>query len=99
VMRKWTALLTSDSHPGGVFVMKAKVKLFGILGQRFPGYQHEQGMDVEIPDGARVKDLLAHLEFSKSFAGVVAVDGQLLAQDAGLDNGAEVNIFQSAFGG
>ncbi|MBW2208423.1 MAG: hypothetical protein JRG79_16075 [Deltaproteobacteria bacterium] len=79
--------------------MKVKVKLFGILGQRFPGYQHEQGMDVEIPDGARVKDLLAHLEFSKSFAGVVAVEGELLSADAGLDNGAEVNIFQSAFGG
>ena len=79
--------------------MKVRVKLFGTLGRRFPGYQHEQGMDVEIPDGAKVKDLLAHLEFSKSFAGVVAVEGQLLAEDAGLGNGAEVNIFQSAFGG
>ncbi len=79
--------------------MKIKVKLFGTLGKRFPGYQHEQGMDIEIPDGATIKDLLAHLEISKSFAGVVAVEGKLLSADAGLDNGAEVNIFQSAFGG
>jgi sulfur carrier protein ThiS len=56
-------------------------------------------MDVEIPDGARVEDLLAHLEFSKSFAGVVAVGGELLSADAGLGNGTEVSIFQSAFGG
>jgi sulfur carrier protein ThiS len=79
--------------------MKIRVKLFGILGQRFPGYHHEQGMDVEIPDGARVKDLLTHLEISKSFGGVVAVEGKLLAEDAGLGNGVEVNIFQSVFGG
>jgi len=79
--------------------MKVKVKLFGILGQRFPGYYHEQGMDVEIPDGARVKDLLAHLEISKSFGGVVAVEGKLLADAVKLENGAEVNIFQSVFGG
>ncbi|MCJ7683710.1 MAG: MoaD/ThiS family protein [Desulfobacteraceae bacterium] len=79
--------------------MKVKVKLFGILGQRFPGYQHEEGMDVEIPDGARVKDLMAHLEISKSFGGVVAVEGKLLAEDAKLGNGAEVSIFQSVFGG
>lgn len=79
--------------------MKVTVKLFGILGRRFPGYHHEQGMDVEILDGARVKDLLAHLEISKSLGGVVAVEGKLLAEDAKLGNGAEVNIFQSVFGG
>ena len=79
--------------------MKIKVKLFGTLGKRFPGYHREQGMDVEVPDGARVKDLLAHLEISKSFGGVVAVEGKLLSEDAKLGNGAEVNIFQSVFGG
>jgi len=79
--------------------MRVNVKLFGTLGQRFPGYHHEQGMAVEIPDGARVKDLLAHLKISKSFGGVVAVEGKLLAEDAGLGNGANVNIFQSVFGG
>ena len=79
--------------------MNIKVKLFGTLGKGFPGYDHEQGMDVEIPDGARVKELLAHLEISKSFGGVVAVEGKLLPEDAKLGNVAEVNIFQSAFGG
>lgn len=47
----------------------------------------------------RVKDLLAHLELSKSFEGVVAAEGKLLTEDARLGNGAEVNIFQSVFGG
>lgn len=79
--------------------MEVRIKLFGTLGQRFPRYQHEQGMDVEIPDGARVKDLLAHLEISKSSGGVVAVEGKLLSKNASLDNGADVSIFQSVFGG
>ena len=79
--------------------MKVKVRLFGILGQRFPGYHHEQGMEVEVSDGARVKDLLAHLEISKSLGGVVTAEAKLLPEDARLDDGAEVNIFQSVFGG
>jgi len=38
--------------------MKMRVKLYGTLSQSFPGYQHSQGIEVEIPDGATVKDLL-----------------------------------------
>ena len=51
--------------------MEIRVKLFGTLSQRFPGYQPENGMEVEIQDGATVLDLLAHLEISKSQGGVV----------------------------
>lgn len=79
--------------------MKVRVKLFGTLGQRFPGYQHEQGMDVEIPDRARVRDLLACLEISISNRGVVAVGGRLISEDTELDEGLQVSIFQSVFGG
>ena len=79
--------------------MKVKVKLFGTLGKRFPGYHHEQGMDVEIPDGARVKDLLAHLDISPSQGGIVSVDTRLMKPNDKLQNGALVNIFQPVFGG
>lgn len=79
--------------------MKVEVKLFGILGQRFPDYHHEHGMEVEIPDGARVKDLLAHLEISTSQGGIVSVDTRLMKPNDKLQNGALVNIFQPVFGG
>jgi len=79
--------------------MEVRIKLFGTLGKRFPGYDYEQGMDVEIPDGARVEDLLAHLEISKPSGGVVAVESKLLAENDRLSNAGEVNIFQSVFGG
>ena len=44
--------------------MKIRVRLFGILGQRFETYNPADGLEVEIPDGAKVKDLLSHLEIS-----------------------------------
>jgi sulfur carrier protein ThiS len=51
--------------------MKVRVKLYGTLSQGFPGYQHSQGMEVEIPDGATAKDLLALLGISESQGAVV----------------------------
>jgi sulfur carrier protein ThiS len=45
--------------------MRIRVKLYGTLSQQFPQYRHSEGMEVEIPDGATVKDLLARLEISE----------------------------------
>lgn len=79
--------------------MKVKVKLFGTLRQRFPGYRHDEGIEVEISDGARVRDLLAHLEIPESQGGIVIVDAQLMKPDDKLGDGAKVNVFQPVFGG
>jgi sulfur carrier protein ThiS len=79
--------------------MKIRVKLFGTLGQRFPGYRHEEGIEVEISDGAMVRDLLAHLEIPESQGGIVIVDAWLMKPDDKLGDGAFVNIFQPVFGG
>jgi sulfur carrier protein ThiS len=82
-----------------LFGMKIKVKLFGTLGQRFPDYDHEQGMDVEIPDGARVKDLLASLEFSKTGKAVAAVGGRIVDPEYRLEDGTAVHLLQAGSGG
>ena len=79
--------------------MNVAVKLFGTLGQHFPGYDPEVGMDVQIPDGARAKDLLAHLGIQGSKGFIVAAEGSLLTADDELENGGSVQIFQSVFGG
>jgi molybdopterin synthase sulfur carrier subunit len=79
--------------------MKVTVKLFGNLGQHFPGYDPEVGMDVQIPDGARVKDLLVHLGTQGSKGLIVAAEGSLLRADDELENRGPVQIFQSVFGG
>ena len=79
--------------------MKVRVKLFGILGQRFPGYHHEQGMDVEIPDGARVSDLRRHVELSVLNGCVVAVEGRIVKPTDVLENGTTVVVLQAGAGG
>ena len=79
--------------------MKVKVKLFGTLGQRFPGYQHSEGIEVEFPEGTTVKELLALLEISESRGIVVIMDGRILKADEKIRRGVLVNVFQAFYGG
>jgi sulfur carrier protein ThiS len=79
--------------------MKVRVKLYGTLSQRFPDYQHSQGLEVEIPDGATVKALLAHLEISEAQGAVVIAEGRILKADDKMRHGAPVNVVQSISGG
>ena len=78
--------------------MKVKVKLYGTLSQRFPGYQPLHGIEVEIPDDAKVKDLLAHLKISES-EGTVVVDGRVQNTDNKVLPGIPVIILQAIRGG
>jgi sulfur carrier protein ThiS len=79
--------------------MKVRVRLFGTLSQGFPGYQHSQGMKVEIPEGATVKDLLALLEISESQGAVVIAEGRILKAGDKLRRGVPVSILQTISGG
>ena len=79
--------------------MRIKAKLYGTLSGRFPGYQHAQGIEVEIPDGATVKDLLARLEISESKGAVVAMEGRILKGDDTIRRGVPVHVFNAIHGG
>ena len=79
--------------------MKANVKLYGTLSEGFPGYQPSQGIEVEIPDGATAKDLLAHLEISESQRAVVIVEGIILKADDEIRRGVSINVVQAIGGG
>ncbi len=79
--------------------MKIMVKLYGTLSQRFPGYEAKHGIEVDIPDGARVKNLLAHLEIPESSMGIIAMEGCIMRFDDKLIDGAAVNVLQPVFGG
>jgi molybdopterin synthase sulfur carrier subunit len=79
--------------------MNVQVKLFGTLGQRFPGYQPSQGIEVEIPDGTTVKGLLALLEISESQRAVVIVEGRILKADDEIRRGVPVSVLQAIHGG
>ena len=79
--------------------MKLKVKLYGTLSQQSPGYQHSQGVEVEIPDGGTVKDLLAHLEIAEKQGALVVIDGQILKADDTIRDGVHIHVLQSLSGG
>ena len=79
--------------------MKVRVRLFGTFRQRFPGYQHSQGMEVEIPEGAMVKDLLTLLDLSGSQGAVVIAEGRVLKADDRLQPGVPVDVMQAMGGG
>jgi sulfur carrier protein ThiS len=79
--------------------MKVRVKLYGTLRQGFPGYPHSQGMEVEVPDGATVKDLLALLEISESRGAVVIAEGRILKADDKMQPRVPVNVLQAIGGG
>ena len=79
--------------------MKARVRLYGTLRKRFPGYVHDRGMEVELPEGGTAKDLMALLGISESEGAVVAMEGRILKGGDEMQGGAAVNVFQTIHGG
>jgi sulfur carrier protein ThiS len=79
--------------------MNVRVRLFGLLPRRFPGYDPEKGMEVDLPPGATVKDLLAQLDISKEEGGIVAVDGLVQKAEAELRDGSVLHVFHPIVGG
>jgi len=69
------------------------------LSQRFPDYGHSQGIEVEIPNGATFKDLLACLEIPESQRVVAVMEGHVLKADDKMRCGIPVNLFQAIHGG
>jgi sulfur carrier protein ThiS len=79
--------------------MKMSVKLFGTLRERFPDYRHQDGIEVEVPDGATAKELLFLLKIPESNGAVVAMEGRILKRDDKMQHGAQVYVFQAIHGG
>lgn len=80
-------------------MIKVTVKLFGTLGQVFPGYDPEKGLEVEMREGARVEDLLDRLKILEAKAGVVAAGGRVLHLKDPLKDGMSVHLLQAVYGG
>ena len=79
--------------------MKVRVGVFGTFRQRFPGYRPLRGMEVELPEGATARDLLALLDLLESHGAVVLAGGRVLEADERLQPGVLVNVMQAIGGG
>jgi sulfur carrier protein ThiS len=79
--------------------MKITVKLFGELRRNIPAYQHDKGMELEIPEGSKVADLMALLKISNTRTITAIMEGRVLAFEEGLSPGSLINIFHVMYGG
>jgi len=68
------------------------------LSGRSPGYRHAQGIEVEIPNGGKVKDLLAALEISESQR-APGPWSRILRGDDTIRCGIPVHVFNAIHGG
>ena len=66
---------------------------------QIPDYKPSKGLEVEIPDGASVKDLLAHLEILETRGISVIADGRVFKATDKMQDGMLVYVFQSIKGG
>jgi sulfur carrier protein ThiS len=79
--------------------MKVRVKLYGTLCQYVPGYEISNGIEVEIPDGGKVIDILPVLHIPESQGVVVIIGGSIMTPDYTLRDGALVSLLQPLSGG
>lgn len=73
--------------------------MFGTFCRKGAAHDPDSGLEVEIPDGARVKDLLARLGIPESAGAVAAVEGVIVRLEEPLRDGACVHVLQSVYGG
>lgn len=79
--------------------MKVRIKLYGTLSLRVPGYEHSRGIEMELAEGATVKDLLDHLKISESQGAVVTIGGRIQKAGDKIPEGVHARVFQSVGGG
>jgi sulfur carrier protein ThiS len=79
--------------------MKIRVILFGTLRKSFPVHDPVYGMEVEIPEGSSVGDLISYIDLPAKKFGMVSMDGHLVKTGNLLQENAVVRVFQPIFGG
>jgi sulfur carrier protein ThiS len=79
--------------------MKITVKLFGELKRKIPDYRPDKGLEMDIPEGSKVADLLALLGIPTSPGATGIMEGRVLPLEEKLINGSLINLFHVMYGG
>lgn len=79
--------------------MQVRVKLFATLRRYYPDLGIGEGMDVELPDGATVEQLVRHLGLPADHVRVAFVNGIARDDAHPLADGDEVGLFPPVGGG
>ena len=79
--------------------LRLKVKLYGTLSRSFDQYDHMSGLDIDLPKGASIEDLLIHLDILPKRVGMVLMDEKPVQKKARLNDGVLIKILQPIAGG
>lgn len=79
--------------------LKLKVRLYGMLGRSFEGYDHLSGLDIRLPEGSTIHDLMAHLDMASKQVGMVVMDGKPVQAKTRIENNALIKILRPISGG
>ena len=79
--------------------MKITIKLFGDLKRKISDYRPDKGLEMDIPKGSKVADLLALLGIPTSPGATVIMEGRVLPLEEKLINGSLINLFHVMYGG
>jgi len=79
--------------------MKITVKLFGELRRKIPDYRPDKGLEMDIPEGSKIADLLVLLGIPASPGATVIMEGRILPLEEKLINGSLINLFHVMYGG
>ena len=79
--------------------MKVTGKLYGTLTAEVSDYQHVQGLELDLPEGSSVGDLLDNLGIPQSKRPAAAIDGRIRQTDDRISDGAQIHVFQAVHGG
>lgn len=80
--------------------MKVNIQLFGLLRIGYRGEQDPSGMVIELPEGAKAKDLLSLLDVGGSDKGVVVMEnGRVLKPDKEISGEFPLQVLQLVRGG
>jgi sulfur carrier protein ThiS len=79
--------------------MNIKVKLFGGLKKNIPEYKSDKGIELQLPEGSTVADVIALLKIPNPRAATAIMDGRVLKMEEKIAAGSMVNLFHVMYGG
>lgn len=79
--------------------MKVYVKLYALLRQHHPGPNRSVPLEVELPEGALVADLVPVLKLPREIVRSAFVNNEAAQLQTGLHDGDRVGLFPPVVGG
>lgn len=73
--------------------------MLGLLSKDVESYNHENGLEMDMPQGSTYGDIVTALSLPPDKAGMFGVGGILKRRDEPVANGDEVHIFMPLAGG